>query len=123
MGPTMFRCIFGLESKEVLILQEAIMNKDILLKKGKQTKDMVDMEEFAWGLKVDRILKASIIEYFTELTSERLTWDQICDKYKLGDYEYSQLKSYTQLFVRDHLNPSKKNPSFPKSAITLLNHL
>ena len=33
------------------------MNKDILPEKGKQTKDMVDMEEYAWGLKVDRILK------------------------------------------------------------------
>ena len=49
------------------------MNKDVLLKKGKQTKDMVAMEEYAWVLKVDRILKISIIEYFTELTSERLT--------------------------------------------------
>ena len=99
------------------------MNKYVLLNKGKQTKDMVDMEEYAWGLKVDRILKASIIEYFTQLTSERLTWDQICDKYKLGDYEYNQLKSYTQLFATYHLIPSKKNSSFPKSAITLLNHL
>ena len=50
LGPTLFRCIIGLELGEVLILQEAIMNKDILLKKGKQTKDKVDMEEFAWGL-------------------------------------------------------------------------
>lgn len=123
LGPTLFRCISGLEPAEVLTLQTSLIDKSILLKKGKQTKNMVDMEEFAWRLKVDRILKGAIIEFFSDLTMGRLTWEHTCERYKLGDYEYNQLKSYTQGFVKDCLNRTKKNPSLPKSAVTLLNHL
>lgn len=61
LGPTIFRCISGLEAAEVLTLQRCLLEKTIILKKGKHTKDMVDMEEFAWGFKVDRVLKAFII--------------------------------------------------------------
>ena len=123
LGPTVFRCISGLEPEEVLTLQKCLLDKTIILKKGKHTKDMVDMEEFAWGFKVDRVLKSAIIDFFNDLTRERLTWDQVCEEYKLGDYEYNQLKSYTQGFVKDCLNRTKKNPSLPKSAVRLLHHL
>ena len=123
LGPTLFRCIAGLESTEVLSLQTALLDKTIILKKGKHTKDMVDMEEFAWNRKVDRVLKAAIIDFFNDLTTEMLTWDQICEKYKLGDYEYNQLKSYTEVFVKDSLNRTKKKPSLPSTAVTLLHHV
>ena len=70
LGPTLFKCIAGLESREVLSLQEALLQKGILLKKGKHTKNMVDMEEFAWKCKVDRVLKAAIVEFYSELSLE-----------------------------------------------------
>ena len=71
LGPTVFRCISGLEPEEVLTLQKCLLDKTIILKKGKHTKDMVDMEEFAWGFKVDRVLKSAIIDFFNDLTRER----------------------------------------------------
>ena len=123
LGPTLFRCIAGLESTEVLALQAAIIDKTIILKKSKQVKDMVDMEEFAWSLKVDRILQAAILDFYNDLTKEIHTWDQLCEKYKLGSYEYNQLKSYTEIFVKDCLNRTKKRPSLPSTAVTLLHHL
>ena len=123
LGPTLFRCIAGLEREEVLSLQAGLLNKSILLKKSKHTKDMIDMEEYAWNLKVDRVLKAAIVDFYSDLTKESQTWDQLCEKYKLGSYEYNQLKSYTEAFVKDCLNRSKKKPSLPSTAITLLQHL
>lgn len=123
LGPTVFRCIAGLEEAEVLSLQESLLNKTIILRKRKHTKDMIDMEEFAWRLKVDRVLKAAIVNFYNDLTKEMLGWDQICEKYKLGDYEYNQLKSYTETFVKDCLNRTKKNPALPNAVVTLLHHL
>ena len=110
LGPTLFRCIAGLELREVLSLQEALLQKWILLKKGKHTKNMVDMEEFAWKCKVDRVLKAAIVEFYRELSSEVQNWEQVCERYKLGNYEYSQLRSYTENYVKDCLNRTKKKP-------------
>ena len=124
LGPTLFRCIEGLELFEVLNLQQHILDKSILLKKGKHTKDMIDMEEYAWNLKVERVLQTAIIDFFKNLTTEEwLNWDIVCEKYKLGEFEYNQLKSYTGTFVKDSLNRTKKTPSLPHSAITLLHHL
>ena len=123
LGPIVFRCIAGLEEAEVLSLQESLLNKTIILRKGKHTKDMVDMEEFAWSLKVDRVLKAAIVNFYNDLTKEMLGWDQICEKYKLGDYEYNQLKSYTETFIKNCLNRTKKNPALPNVVVMLLHHL
>ena len=53
LGPTLFRCILGLEKSEVLELQDAILTKTILLKKGKQTPHRMDMDEMSWKLKIE----------------------------------------------------------------------
>lgn len=123
LGPTLFRCISGLEKIEVLSLQKAILDRSILLKKSKTTLQRVDMEEMAWQIKTDRVLTQAIVSFFYDLTREFLTWEQVCSQYKLGDYEYKQLRSYSQSYVKDCLNRSKKNPSLPTSVVTLLNHL
>lgn len=123
LGPTLFRCISSLQRSEVLDIQTALLDKRILLKKGKQTHQREDMEECAWKLKIDRVLKDAIVAFYFDLTREKMTWEQVCETYKLGECEYNQLKSYSQSFVRDSLNRTKKNPSLPKSVATLLNHL
>ncbi len=123
LGPTLFRCILGLQKSEVLEIQTSLLEKIILLKKGKQTHQRMDMEEMAWKLKTDRVLKDAITAFYFDLTREKMTWEQVCDKYKLAEYEYNQLKIYSQSFVKDSLNRTKKNPSLPKSVVTLLNHL
>lgn len=123
LGPTLFRCISGLENHEVITLQRAILDGSILLKKSKHTIHKVDMEEMAWQLKTDRVLKQVIIGYFFDLTRDMLTWEEVCTQYKLGDYEYKQMRSYSHSYVKDYLNRAKKSPSLPTSMVTLLNHL
>ena len=123
LASTLFRCISGLERSDVLELQNAILNKTILLKKGKHIPHRMDMEEMAWKLKTDRVLKEAILSFFFDLTREKLPWEQICQKYKLGEHEYNQIRSYSHHYVKDTLNRAKKNPSLPKSVVTLLNHL
>ncbi|KAH7436354.1 hypothetical protein KP509_05G015800 [Ceratopteris richardii] len=123
LGPTLFRCIAGLDNKEILELQKAILEKKILLKKAKSLKHMVDMEEMAWRLKTDRVLKNAIIAFFIDLTTEVLTWEKLCEKYNITDVQYEKIKSYSETFVKDSLNRAKKSPPLPKAAITLLSHL
>lgn len=123
LGPTIFRCIAGLEVSEVLSLQEALLNKVIILKKGKHTKNWTDMEELAWSMKVERVLKVAIIDFYHDLSKEKLDWNQTCEQYKIGDHEYNQLKSYSEAFVKDSLNRTKRTPSLPQTVVTLLHHL
>ncbi len=123
LGPTLFRCISGLEKSEVLSLQHAILDKSVLLKKSKHTLQRVDMEEMAWQFKTDRVLKQAVVSFFYDITRENLTWENVCTQYKLGDYEYKQLCSYSHSYVKDFLNRTKKKPTLPTSVVTLLNHL
>ena len=81
------------------------------------------MDEMAWKLKTNRVLKEAILSFFFDLTREKLSWEQVCEKYKLGEHEYTQIRSYSQYYVKDSLNRAKKTPSLPKSVVTLLNHL
>lgn len=123
LGPTLFRCIAGLEDNEVITLQKAILDGSVLLKKSKHTTHKVDMEEMAWKLKTDRVLKQAIIGLFFDLTRDFLTWEELCTQYKVGDYEYKQMRSYSHSYVKDVLNRAKKSPSLLTSIVTLLNHL
>lgn len=83
LASTLFKCILGLERSEVLELQNAILDKTILLNKGKHTPHRMDMDEMAWKLKTDRVLKEAILSFFFDLTREKLSWEQVCEKYKL----------------------------------------
>ena len=47
LAPTLFRCIARLDQSEVLELQSAILDRTILIKKGKHFFERVDMEEMA----------------------------------------------------------------------------
>lgn len=64
LGPTLFRCILGLQKSEVLDIQTSLLDKRILLKKGNQTHQRMDMEEMAWKLKIDRVLKDAITTFY-----------------------------------------------------------
>ena len=98
-------------------------SKDHLDKEGQTfIWERVDMEEMAWKLKIDRVLREAILSFFFNLTREKLTWEQICEKYRIWENAYTQTISYSQTFFKD--NRAKKTPSqLPISAITLLNHL
>lgn len=84
----LFRCISGLERSEVLKLQQAILSKTILLKKGKHTAHRMDMDEMAWNLKTERVLKEAVLSFLFDLTREKLSWEQVCEKYKSYSQSY-----------------------------------
>ena len=78
----------------------------------------------AWKLKTNRVLRKAIVSFFFSLKREKLTWEQVCEKYRIGENEYTQIKSFSETFVKDYLNRAKKTPSqLPISALALLNHL
>ena len=92
-APTLFRCIARLDQSEVLELQRAILDKTALMKKDKLLSKRVDMEEMAWKLKTDRVLREAILSFFFNLTREKLNLEQICEKHRIGENEYTQIRS------------------------------
>jgi hypothetical protein len=85
LGPTMFRCIAGLQPNEVRTLQEKFHAENVLLKKGKKVEGLNDMEEKAKEMKVNHALKVAIVEFYFNRTSQISNWETIYDEYHIGD--------------------------------------
>lgn len=104
----MFRSCQGLKDQDTFKLQELILTGSILLKKSKGLQ-MIDMEEMAIRMKLDRIMQASIVNFMANLSGAKgLSYEEVAQKYNISKPLYDSMYRRCTTFLKDSANMAKK---------------
>lgn len=87
---TLFKYLQGLEEDEVRLLQKEIQDGNIVLTRGPEDEDQIDMLERIKQMKQDRLLQEELIVVYQELDKESgfSTWDEIKSNYNISPLVY-----------------------------------
>ena len=116
---TLFRYLQGLEEDEVRLLQKEIQDGNIVLTRGPEEEDEMDMLERIKQMKQDRLLQEELIVVYQELDKESgfSTWDEIKSKYNISPLVYDRFLVLCDDWLKSRLQVACKKIAFPKDVV------
>ena len=115
-GISTFRCLRGLEDKDVSLLQVELLEGKISLVKQANQGDMLDITARSMEIKQTKVFVEELLNLFKELDPAPaiMSWDDIRSHYNITDKIYKSLFISCTPWLELKLHQTKQTPEFPQ---------
>ena len=116
-GISAFRCLRGLEDKDVMLLQAELLEGTISLVKQANQGDMLDLNARSMEIKQTKIFVEELLSLFKEIdpiTTTFTSWDDCRLHYNITDKVYKSLFASCTPWLELKLHQTKQTPDFPQ---------